>query len=118
MLEERGEVEEEGLDVRLLAERAAQHLDSLASWIGIARAQPTMAGDASTAVALADERDRLLGAQQRRGLAVKHLKLLPPQQAAVVRLLKQPLRAQELDVAAIKRPNQAVVKRGESLVDL
>ena len=64
-LEEGGKVEEDGLDVRQLLECAAQDPRALAGRVGRARAEPCMAGHADAAAALAHDRHRLLGGEQR-----------------------------------------------------
>ena len=64
---ERCEVPKEPDDVRPLGEGALQHLHALPGWVGFAVRGPSVGERAGAAVALADQRDRLLGAEQRRG---------------------------------------------------
>jgi hypothetical protein len=66
LLVERRVVEEDALDVRSLPQDAAQQHDPRPLGIRAARGQPPMGGDAGTAAPLADERDRLRRAEQRR----------------------------------------------------
>ena len=119
-LEERGKVEEDGLDVRPLLERAAQHLYARAGRVGRARAEPAVRAHADTTGALAHEGDRLLRGEQRRR-PVHHLtrlKVLPPHDAEVVGLRAQPRAAHERDVAPLEHFDQPVVQGRERLVDL
>eukprot|EP00966_Prymnesium_polylepis_P061781 1433997-Prymnesium_polylepis.1 len=120
VLEERRKVKEDGLDVRQRFERTAQDRDAMPLWVGVARAQPAVRGDADASRALAHERDRLAGREQRGrpALGLNFLENLPPHEAELGRLRAQPRDAHERDVAALQRLDQPVVERRERLEDV
>ena len=119
VLEEGREVEEEGLDVRQLFERTAQEPHALTGRVGLARTEPRVADHADATCALAHERHRLVGGEQRRqGRRLERVHLLPPDKAEFDRLSEQPLDAHEDNVAAAQRLDQPVIERRECCAHL
>ena len=120
MLVQRRKIEEECFNVPPLTERTAQYLYPRAGRVGVARAQPSMAGYADATATFAHERNRLCGRQQRREavLVLECLERLPPLDLIVVRVRKQPLCAQEADVAPREHLDEAIVERRQRLVYL
>ena len=117
LLVQRREVPEDGLDIGPLLEGASHGLHAMASRVRIAGGRPAIRQDADGAATLAKEVYRLLGCQQWRDGAHRR-ELLPADDAVLIRLRKEPLRAQEADVAAREHLGQRIVDAGERLVQL
>ena len=66
---ERCKVPEEALDVRVLAQGLLDTSQALTTRIGIACQEPPVGQSSDASVALAEQVDGLVGAQERRGLA-------------------------------------------------
>jgi hypothetical protein len=102
------------LNVRMQLEGLLEQRDACARRVGVARHRPAIRECAGGAIAPADKRDGLGGAEQRR-LAVRLalLEELPALYAVLGVSRAQPRRAQEADVARLKRDDQLVVERRE-----
>ena len=104
-------VPEEALEVRVVPERTLDHLDARTIRVAVPCAEPAVAQDSSAAIASLDERDRLIGAQQRRVTApIELLEILSPLNPVGARLREQPRAAQEADVSATEPLDEPVVQ--------